>query len=236
MFAPSIEHSQTLVSEFSKRGVTARHVDGKTPDLERDRILNGFREGVITLVGNCALIDEGLDVPACECVMIMRPTTSVTRWLQMCGRAMRPGIDKTAIIGDLAGSSYELGLPEEERTWTLEDGALKEGGRKKAKTRTCPRCRTAFYGTICSHCGWTAKNKRDGYTEIEIELEEAKPSATKPKKRGPVLSRREQFSRVYRALAAPHPEKAIVELGEELGYSSGWAIRKIEYYKRVGKI
>ena len=52
----------------------------------------------LDVVGNCDLISEGFDAPACEAILMGSPTTSVTRYLQQAGRAMRPGQDKVALI------------------------------------------------------------------------------------------------------------------------------------------
>ena len=69
----------------------AEHVDGDDPPARRDRIMLEFKTGGIDVVGNCQLITEGFDAPACEVVMLGAPTRSITMYLQQAGRAMRPG-------------------------------------------------------------------------------------------------------------------------------------------------
>ena len=97
-------------------------------------------------MGNVDLISEGFDAPALPMrdygsAYQVRDTISC-KW---AGRAMRPGPDKIALILDIEGSSHELGLPDEEREWSLEDGEVKQ--KKKKNLIECPltaaRCTTA---------------------------------------------------------------------------------------------
>ena len=119
-------------------GVKAAHVDGEDHAARRDRIMAEFRDGAIQVVGNCDLISEGFDAPGCSVIMMGSPTQSITRYLQQAGRAMRPGPGKRALILDLAGISHELGLPDEPREWTLEDGEVWERRKKKPKAARVP--------------------------------------------------------------------------------------------------
>ena len=129
------DHSRRVCEGLRNAGFRAEHVDGDDPPARRDRIMNEFRTGGIDIVGNCDLISEGFDAPACEVIMMGAPTRSVTRYLQQAGRAMRPGVGKTALVLDLAGISHELGLPDEVREWDLADGEIQA-------TQESPRCAT----------------------------------------------------------------------------------------------
>ena len=65
---------------------------------------------------------------------------------------LRPGIGKTALILDCAGNAHELGLPDEVREWSLDDGEVNEDKAKKKHPRVCAKCYTAFYGRMCPNC------------------------------------------------------------------------------------
>ena len=82
----------------------------QTRSARRDRIMNELRTGGLDVVGNCDLISEGFDAPACEVIIMGSPTRSITRYLQQAGRATRPGVGKTALILDCAGNAHELGI------------------------------------------------------------------------------------------------------------------------------
>ena len=45
-----------------------------------------FKTGGLDVIGNCQLIEEGFDAPACEVAMMGNFTRSVTRYLQQAGR------------------------------------------------------------------------------------------------------------------------------------------------------
>lgn len=71
-----------MTEEFNVNGITAVHIDGDTPKQERDDIIAKFRNGEITILCNVDLISEGFDVPDCECAILLRPTKSLTLYIQ----------------------------------------------------------------------------------------------------------------------------------------------------------
>ena len=88
------------------------HLDGTTPSQQRQDILEQFRQGKILVLTNCQLFDEGLDIPAIEAVQVAKPTKSLTKWLQMVGRVLRPTEGKDyAVILDHTKNWAIHGLP-----------------------------------------------------------------------------------------------------------------------------
>ena len=125
-YCTSIAHSKAMTEEFNAHGIRAIHIDGDTPKQERDDIISRFRNGEITILCNVDLISEGFDVSDCECAILLRPTKSLTLYIQQSMRCMRYKPNKRAIIIDHVGNYARFGLPDAERNWTLE-------GRKKEK-------------------------------------------------------------------------------------------------------
>jgi superfamily II DNA or RNA helicase len=69
---------------------------------------------------SCALIDEGLDVPAVGAVILLRPTRSLVLHRQQIGRGMRPTPGKAALtVLDHVGSTLLHGPPDLEPQLTL---------------------------------------------------------------------------------------------------------------------
>ena len=67
-----------------------------------------------------AVATEGFDLPDASCIVIARPTKSLSLYLQMVGRGLRPKKDGgDCLILDLAGNAFEHGLPEDTREWSL---------------------------------------------------------------------------------------------------------------------
>jgi superfamily II DNA or RNA helicase len=119
VFAINVEHSISICEEYQKAGIPAEHLDGNTPTRTRLETIEKFRQGEIKVLVNCALFDEGFDVPAVEMVQIAKPTKSLTKWLQMCGRCLRPADGKVAKIVDHTNNWGIHGLPDRLRRWKL---------------------------------------------------------------------------------------------------------------------
>ena len=121
VFSINVEHSQAIAARYNQAGISAYHLDGNTPSEERRETLEKFRQGELKVISNCQLFDEGLDIPSLEAVQIAKPTKSLSRWLQMVGRALRPAPGKDyAIIIDHTKNWAIHGLPTRPRLWTLD--------------------------------------------------------------------------------------------------------------------
>jgi DNA repair protein RadD len=136
----SIEHSKHIAKQFNDAGIPSSHVDGTTKHEIRDAIIDSFRRGDTLVLSNVDLFSEGLDIPAVECVIDLRPTKSLILWLQFCGRALRPMENKTAIIIDHAGNTARHGLPCDDREWDLKGRDKKSKEDNGPMIRLCPQC------------------------------------------------------------------------------------------------
>jgi DNA repair protein RadD len=102
-------------------------VHGKTPDKEREEILTGFKDGLITCVINVGVLTTGFDFPALEAVLIARRTMSLALYYQVVGRVMRrfiypDGTQKRGLIMDFGSNIARFGK--------IETMVLKPGGKK----------------------------------------------------------------------------------------------------------
>jgi superfamily II DNA or RNA helicase len=133
VFAISVAYSQAIAARYNAAGIPAIHLDGETPSEERREALARFAAGEIKVISNCGLFGEGLDIPALEAVQIARPTKSLSLWLQMVGRALRPAPGKEfAILIDHTKNHLIHGLPTRKRIWSL-DGVESMPARLKRK-------------------------------------------------------------------------------------------------------
>lgn len=154
----NVDSAINLAQAFNSQGITARAVAGSTPKEERRKIIEDYRAGKIKIVTNAELFTEGLDLPNVDCVIMLRPTQSLSLYLQFAMRSMNPREGKTATIIDHVGNVERFGLPTDDREWTLE-------GREKGKTSSsgatiksvtvCQTCFASFYrtGGTCPYCG-----------------------------------------------------------------------------------
>lgn len=150
-FASGIAHSKDIVRRFIEAGITAEHLDGTTPDAEREAILARLESGATTLVSNCAVLTEGFDAPAVRCVISARPTLSLVLHMQTAGRGLRPGAVQPIII-DHAGNVGRHGMPHEDRVWSITGPAKRAA--TKSPYKTCKACFAYILASakVCPHC------------------------------------------------------------------------------------
>jgi DNA repair protein RadD len=151
-FCVTIEHSCLVAEAFRRRGYRAEHVDGETALRERRAHVRALAQGAIHIITNCNLFTEGIDLPGVECVIGLRPTKSLALYLQMCGRALRPGEKKTAVILDSAGNVYRHGLPTARRRWTLRGRQVVEDCGDLLRCAACGAV-NAGGAEECAQCG-----------------------------------------------------------------------------------
>jgi DNA repair protein RadD len=145
VFAAGVEHARHITAEFVAAGIAAATVTGETPANEREAIIADWRAGFIQVCVNVFIFVEGFDFPELECVVLARPTQSVSLYLQAVGRVMRPSPDKTqAIIIDHAGCCQMHGQPHLHREWTLEGMAKKRKDQGQALHQVCQPCGMVF--------------------------------------------------------------------------------------------
>ena len=157
VYCVNVAHSEHTAKIFNDANIIAAHVDGETKKSERNRIINEFRAGKITVLCNAELFGEGFDVPNCDCVILNRPTQSLTVYIQQSMRAMRPdpnNPDKVAIILDHVGNGRRFLDIDMDRQWTLNSNEIKNP--MMAPTKTCPACQEEVYLAFrkCPHCGY----------------------------------------------------------------------------------
>lgn len=157
-FAAGVENSREIAAQFRAAGIPAEHVDGAMSADERDAAVARFKAGETLVLSNADLFGEGFDVPAIEAAILLRPTKSLSLYLQQVGRALRPCPGKTeAIILDHAGNSAQpgFGLPDDEREWSLEDREKrKKGEASEVSIRQCEQCFFVYRpAPKCPQCG-----------------------------------------------------------------------------------
>jgi DNA repair protein RadD len=142
-FAVSIEHSKRIAEQFCNAGIPALHIDGTTPERERDAAIEAHRRGDVRVLCNVDLFGEGTDLPWCKVVILARPSKSVRVFLQQCGRGSRPWGGLPYTLLDHAGLVLEHGLPQAARSWSLQD-TKKRAGTHHTGVKQCPCCYAAL--------------------------------------------------------------------------------------------
>lgn len=185
VFSIDVKAAELTADTFVQRGVKCVALSGTTEGGIRDAELDKFENGENTGMSNVDLFDEGFDVPACEAALHGRPTASLAKYLQMCGRVLRvvyaEGFDLSTKEGRLAAiaagpkpyaiiidpvRNWEIhGMLDFPRIWSLKD----EDRRDKASNddtipqKVCrgtperPGCSQPYEAFLksCPYCGMT---------------------------------------------------------------------------------
>jgi superfamily II DNA or RNA helicase len=172
LFAAGIAHSKMCVEAFRRAGVAAEHLDGTTPNGERDAILDRLASGVTRVLCNVNVLSEGWDCPAAACCILACPTKSLVRYLQQVGRVLRPlpGKDR-ALIFDHAGLLPKMGLPDEERDFSLTADVDFDSLKPPSIFQCPPPCGRIFLKSlgVCPECGRRVPAPAAGEAEREVE-------------------------------------------------------------------
>jgi len=108
VFCTSVQQAADLAEELEGEVVSAN-----TPSKERQRIVQGFRDGAIPMVFNVGIFSEGFDKPNLDMICLVRPTRSLALHCQQLGRGARPFPGKNFCrVLDLVGNIKGLGTLE----------------------------------------------------------------------------------------------------------------------------
>src|SRR5690606_15612368 len=171
VYCVNVAHSKHTAEAFNAAGIPAVHVDADTTEKELKEACEGLASGRYLVLCNCELVIEGFDLSAqvgkditLECCILLRPTQSVARYLQMVFRALRRK-PNPAVILDHAGCAMRHGLPDEEREWSLEGkkGKKRTSADDEADVRVqqCMSCYHVFRPGVseCPSCGESVELK-----------------------------------------------------------------------------
>lgn len=228
-YCVSVRHARETADAFNSAGIRAELLSAGTPPGRRKQILDDFRNGLITVLCNVGIISEGVSIDEVSCCMLLRPTESVALGIQQMMRCMRYLPSKTAKIIDFVGNYTRVGLPDEDREWSLGE-PLKRKPRLDPDgnffIRCCPECFLTFKtAPVCPFCGAEYPlHPREIQAHESIELaritaEEAERVAEEKKRRRMEVGR-----------ARTYPE--LLKIAQERGYSRGWVHQMMKVRNR----
>lgn len=95
VFAATVRHAQEILGLLPEG--EAAIVIGDTPTLERDQIINDFKERKIKFLVNVSVLTTGFDAPHVDLIAILRPTESISLYQQIVGRGLRLSPGKKSV-------------------------------------------------------------------------------------------------------------------------------------------
>lgn len=214
-FATDVETSGEIAQRFNDAGIPAASVSAETPAEVRDSYVKKFRDGRLWILVNVDLFGEGFDVPACEVVIMARPTASLAVYLQQFGRALRPMLGKLyGLIIDHVSNYKRHGLPDKPHYWTL-DRREKRGKRERdpeeIELTPCKNCSKPYerIHVVCPYCGHAPEvtpAQRMSIEQIDGDL---------------MLLDRAKLEEMRKSILLPSPAAQAIKVGETAGRGAG---------------
>lgn len=96
-FCVTIEHAEFMCKYFNEHGIPSMYLTGKSPDEERRDAKNQLVSGKVRFIFVVDIYNEGVDIPEVNTVLFLRPTESLTVFLQQLGRGLRLSEDKECL-------------------------------------------------------------------------------------------------------------------------------------------
>lgn len=221
-YCVSVSRARAVAEVFRNAGYRAEAVSADTPTKERDRIFEDFKNGRITIMCNVGIVSEGISIDEVTCCMLLRPTESVALGVQQMMRCMRYLPGKTAKIVDCVGNYLQVGLPDDDREWSLNAPLRKRKQMDENGNfyiRCCPECYMTFKAApVCPFCNHTYPlHPKEIATRTDIELKRI--TAEENAK----LEELRKRNRVEQGKAQTYSE--LVALGRSRGYrnAGAWA-------------
>ena len=96
-FCVTIEHAEFMSNYFNERGIPSMFLTGHSPDEERKEAKARLVKGEVRFIFVVDIYNEGVDIPEVNTVLFLRPTESLTVFLQQLGRGLRLSEDKECL-------------------------------------------------------------------------------------------------------------------------------------------
>ena len=208
VFAASRAEAQHITRNCQQAGMSCEYLDGETPMVRRRQILDRLHHGNLQIVVNVDLISEGFDCPGVKCIILNRPTESITVHLQQIGRGLRRTDDgEPTLILDLIGNLKRLGKPDDKYLWSLLDGVSLERTEKKPDDE--PKALGPF--------------PVGPFTDVPVTLVHVggSPMEIRPGETGT-----HKMEDVRKAVRKCKTKADLQDLARSLGYSKKWAERQ----------
>lgn len=121
-FCVSIQHAHFMAEHFNKAGISALALDSRSSDEERQSARKKLIDGDVKIIFAVDLYNEGVDIPEINTVLFLRPTESLTIFLQQLGRGLRLSEGKDCLtVLDFIGAANRRYNFEEKFAALLDD-------------------------------------------------------------------------------------------------------------------
>ena len=96
-FCVNKRHADFMAEQLRLHGFNAQSLTSDTPAEERKQLAKDLRDGTLHYLCVVDIFNEGVDIPEVDTVLFLRPTESLTIFLQQLGRGLRLSAGKTEL-------------------------------------------------------------------------------------------------------------------------------------------
>ena len=96
-FCVTVEHAEFMCRYFNGHNIPSMFLTGKSPEEERKTAKQRLVAGEVRFIFVVDIYNEGVDIPEVNTVLFLRPTESLTVFLQQLGRGLRLAEDKECL-------------------------------------------------------------------------------------------------------------------------------------------
>lgn len=235
VFCVTVAHAEHVAEQFRAAGIRAASVDGSMDKTLRRNRIKGLGNGQIQVLTSCDIISEGTDIPVVAGAILLRPTKSLSMFLQQVGRVLRPKKDGSrAVILDHVGNVTRHGLPDTDREWTLDTKKRKD----PAPSVTQCKCGRALNSA-------TAREDAAGCTKRDPCLMLAPPAVKPPAEIEIVAGELQKVTaddlahlregKVNQMLRGDETMDELLLIAKARGYNPRWALHLIKERRRKRK-
>ena len=110
-FCVSIEHAEFMCRYFNEHNIPSMFLTGHSPEEERKTAKQRLVAGEVRFIFVVDIYNEGVDIPEVNTVLFLRPTESLTVFLQQLGRGLRLSEEKECPYGIITTNRESPELP-----------------------------------------------------------------------------------------------------------------------------
>ena len=96
-FCVTVDHAEFMCRYFNEHHIPSMFLTGNSPDEERKTAKQRLVAGEVRFIFVVDIYNEGVDIPEVNTVLFLRPTESLTIFLQQLGRGLRLAEDKDCL-------------------------------------------------------------------------------------------------------------------------------------------
>jgi len=106
-FCISIKHASFMAEQFTERGIPSAAIVSGVENGRCSDLLDDLKAGRLAFLFTVDKLSEGVDVPEVSTVLFLRPTESLTVFLQQLGRGLRHATGKDCLtVLDFVGQAH----------------------------------------------------------------------------------------------------------------------------------